>query len=122
MEVRLNHFKKLEVDVATTKKVNDKLFERLFLIERHCWKLFQYSQGDTLEIVGIPSSVDRDLSKSFTIVRFLTKIQFSNVVEFRLGSQDAVSSAVGSCRSPGGGSGGKPLKHFDLFWIWRTNK
>ena len=73
MEVRLNHFKKLEVDVATTKNVNDKLFERLFLIERHCWKLFQYSQGDTLEIVGIPSSVDRDLFKQFYYCPFFNK-------------------------------------------------
>ena len=59
---------------------------------------------------------------SFTIVRFLTNIEFSNFVEFRFGSQGAVSSAMGSCWSPGGGLGGKPLKHFDLFCIWRTNK
>ena len=49
---------------------------------------------------------------SCTNVRFLTKIEFSKVVKFRLGSQGAVSSAIGSCRSPGGGSGRKTPETF----------
>ena len=73
MEVRLNHFKKLEAAVATAKNVNDKRFERLFQTDRHCWRIFQYSQGDTLEIVGIPSSFDRNLSKQFYYCPFFNK-------------------------------------------------
>ena len=44
---------------------------------------------------------------SFTNVCFLTKTEFSNVVKCRWGSRGAVSSAVGSWQSLGGGWGEK---------------
>ena len=52
----LNHLKKLEADIAVFKTVNDRLVKRLVKTDRHCWENTQYSQRDTLEIVGIPNS------------------------------------------------------------------
>ena len=45
---------------------------------------------------------------SFTNVRFWSKIEFLNVAKCRWGSRAAVSSAMGSWQSRGGGSGVKP--------------
>ena len=77
-----------------------------------CLKIYQNSQENTF--AGI-------YPISFTNVRFLTKIEFSNVlfqkkkkknnheviVKYRWGSECGVSSAAGSWRSPGGVSGGE---------------
>ena len=53
----LDHSKKLEVDVAIVKNVNNKLVERVVVTERQFWENVQYSREDTLEVVGIPMSV-----------------------------------------------------------------
>ena len=58
VKVMLNHFKELEADVTTVRNVNDKLVERLVQTEKQYWENFQYYRGDTLELVGIPNSVD----------------------------------------------------------------
>ena len=52
---------------------------------------------------------------TFTNVRFWTKIEFSNVVKCRKGSQDAVSSTNGSWWSPAGGSEAKVTENLGLF-------
>ena len=43
-------------------------------------------------------------------VRFWTKIEFSNIVQWRWVRRDVVNSSVGSWQSPGGSSGGKALE------------
>ena len=58
----LGYFKKLEADLAVTKNVNSKLMERVVQTERQCWANAQYSRRDTIEVLGIPSSIrDQDL-------------------------------------------------------------
>ena len=58
----LGYFKKLESDLAVTKNVNSKLMDRLVQTERQCWANAQYSRRDTIEVIGIPSSIrDKDL-------------------------------------------------------------
>ena len=58
----LGHFKKLEADLAVTKNVNSKLMERVVQTEIQYWANAQYSRRDTIEIIGIPSSIrDKDL-------------------------------------------------------------
>ena len=58
----LGYFKKLEADLAVTKDVNSKPMERVVQTERHCWANAQYSRRDTVEVIGILSSIrDQDL-------------------------------------------------------------
>ena len=57
----LTHLKKLEADIAVVKIVNDRLVERIVKTERQCWENAQYSRRDTLEIVGIPGSIDNSV-------------------------------------------------------------
>ena len=58
----LGYFKKLEADLAVTKNVNSKLMERVVQTERQCWANAQYSRRDTIEVLGIPSSIrEQDL-------------------------------------------------------------
>ena len=58
----LRYFKKLKTDVVVTKNVNSKLIERVVQTERQCWANAQYSHRDTVEDIGIPSSIrDQDL-------------------------------------------------------------
>ena len=58
----LGYFKKLEADLAVTKNLNSKLMERVVQTERQCWANAQYSRRDTIEVIGIPSSIrDHDL-------------------------------------------------------------
>ena len=59
----LTHFKKLETDIAAVKTVNNRFVERLFKIKRQRWEEMQYSQQDTLEIVGISNSLDNSALK-----------------------------------------------------------
>ena len=54
----LTHLKKLEGDIAVVRTANDRLVERVVKTERQCWENAQYSRRDTLEIVGIPNSID----------------------------------------------------------------
>ena len=58
----LGYFKNLEADLAVTKNVNSKLMEMVVQTERQCWANAQYSRRDTIEVIGIPSSIrDKDL-------------------------------------------------------------
>ena len=58
----LRYFKKLEADLAATKNVNAKLLERVGQTERQCWPNTQDSCRDTIEVIGILSSlIDQDL-------------------------------------------------------------
>ena len=57
----LTHLKKLDADIAVVKTVNDRLVERVVKTERQCWKNAQYSRRYTLEIVGIPNSIDNSV-------------------------------------------------------------
>ena len=57
----LTHLKKFEVDIAVAKIVNDRLVERIVKTKRQCWKNAQYSRRETLEIVGIPGSIDNSV-------------------------------------------------------------
>ena len=54
----LTHLKMLEGDIAVVKTVNDRLVKRIVKTERQCWENAQYSRRDTLEIVGVPGSID----------------------------------------------------------------
>ena len=54
----LTHLKMLEEDISVVKIANDKLVERIVKIERQCQESAQYCWRDTLEIVGIPGSID----------------------------------------------------------------
>ena len=53
---------------------------------------------------------------------FLTRIEFSNVVNCSSGSRSAVRSATGLWRSPGEVSWSKTPEKCWSFYIWRTNK
>ena len=58
----LRYFKKLEADLAVTKNVNSKLMERVLQTKRQYWANAQYSRQETVEVIGIPSSIrDQDL-------------------------------------------------------------
>ena len=57
----LTHLKKLDADIAVVKTVNDRLVERVVKTERQCWENAQYSRRYTLEIVGIPNSIDNSV-------------------------------------------------------------
>ena len=57
----LTHLKKLKADIAVIKTVNNRLVERVDKTERQCWEKAQYSRRDTLEIVGIPNSIDNSV-------------------------------------------------------------
>ena len=53
----LDYSKKLEVDVAVVRNVNNKLGERVPAREHQCWENAQYSRRDALVVVEIPLSV-----------------------------------------------------------------
>ena len=53
----LAHSKKIEEDVAIAKNVNIKLVERVVSAECRCCEDAQYLRRNTLEVVGIPTSV-----------------------------------------------------------------
>ena len=57
----LTHLKKLEADIAAVRTVSDRLVEKVVKTERQCWENAQYSRRDTLEIVGIPNSIDNSV-------------------------------------------------------------
>ena len=48
----------MEANIAVVKIVNDTLVERIVKTERQCWENAQYFRSDTLEIAGIPGSID----------------------------------------------------------------
>ena len=57
----LTHFKRLEADIAVVRTVNNRLVEGLVKTESQCLKNAQYSWKNTLEIAGIPNSVDNSV-------------------------------------------------------------
>ena len=52
--------KRVDVDVAFVKNVNEKLVNQLIETERQCWANAQYSRRECLEVVGIPTSISND--------------------------------------------------------------
>ena len=63
-----DHSKKLEADLAIARNVNNKLVQRYVAANCQCWKNVQYSRRDTLEVVGIPTSVrDKVLEQKFVM-------------------------------------------------------
>ena len=69
----VTHFKKLEADIPVIRTVNDRLVERLVKTEGQCWRNSQYSQQNTLEIVGIPSAADNSVPEE-TVLGVFKKI------------------------------------------------
>ena len=67
------YLKKLEADIAVVKIVKDRLVERIAKTERQCWENAQYSRHDTLQIVGIPGSIDNSVLEE-TVRGIFTKI------------------------------------------------
>ena len=60
------YYEKLESDVIITKQVNNKLCNKMKLLERQCWANEQYSRLECLEISGVPEFViDNDLEEKF---------------------------------------------------------
>ena len=53
-------FSKYEADIAITKNANTLLSNQLIETERQCWANAQYSRRECIEIVGIPSSVEKE--------------------------------------------------------------
>ena len=53
----MKNFKKLESDVAVVKNVNNILCKS---VERQCWKNAKYTRRESVEVVGIPSSITDD--------------------------------------------------------------
>ena len=58
-----DHFSKLESELSVTKQVNSLLSRRLINIDRQCWANAQYSRREYLDIIGIPSEVEPDVSE-----------------------------------------------------------
>ena len=57
-------FCKLESDLHISRNVNDKLTDKLVVLERKCHANEQYSRRECLEILGIPAEVgDKDIEK-----------------------------------------------------------
>ena len=57
-------FCKLESDLHISRNVNDKLSDKLTVLERKCHANEQYSRRECLEISGIPAEVgDKDIEK-----------------------------------------------------------
>ena len=53
-------FSKYEADIAITKNANTLLSNQLIEAERQCWANVQYSRRECIEIMGIPSSVEKE--------------------------------------------------------------
>ena len=54
----LAHSKKLEANVAIARNVNCEFIEEAVAAERQYWEDAQYLRSDTLELMGIPTSVE----------------------------------------------------------------
>ena len=55
------NFQKLESDVSVIKNVNNILSKQISSTERQCWKNTQYSWRERVEVVGLPSSIDKKI-------------------------------------------------------------
>ena len=68
LKINLNELKtkfcKLESDLHISRNVDDKLSDKLVVLERRCHANEQYSRREYLEISGIPADVgDKDIEK-----------------------------------------------------------
>ena len=68
LKINLNELKskfcKLESDLHISRNVNDKLSDKLVVLEQKCHANEQYSRRECLEIWGIPAEVgDKDIEK-----------------------------------------------------------
>ena len=54
------NFRKLEFDLAISRKANDKFTQRLTLVEKKCWANEQCSRRECFEISGISESIQDD--------------------------------------------------------------
>ena len=57
----LTHLKMLEADIDVSRTVNDRLVERVVKAKIQCRENAQYSRRETLEVVGIPNSIDNSV-------------------------------------------------------------
>ena len=57
----LAYSKKLEAYLAIVRNVNSKLEDRAVATKRPCLENAQYSRRDTLEVVGIPTSIGENV-------------------------------------------------------------
>ena len=67
------NFSKLEPELSVTKQVNSLLLHRLVNMERHCWANTKYSRWECLDIIGIPSEVEPDVSEE-NVVNIFEKL------------------------------------------------
>ena len=51
---------KLEADLAISRSVNTKLWDRIISLERHCWSNSQYSRRECLEITVLPDDINNE--------------------------------------------------------------
>ena len=51
----------LEADIDVSRTVNDRLVERVVKAKSQCRENAQYSRRKTLEVVGIPNSIDNSV-------------------------------------------------------------
>ena len=83
-------FCKLESDLHISRNVNDKLSDKLTVLERKCHANEQYSRRECLEILGIPAEVgDKDIEKKElevldAIAPQLTQIWLRTVIVYPL--------------------------------------
>ena len=83
-------FRKLESDLHISMNVNDKLADKLVVLERKCYTNELYSRRECLEISGIPAELgDKDTEKKYW--RFsmqslpqLTRIWLRTVIAYPL--------------------------------------
>ena len=69
LKINLNKLKtkfcKFESDLYISRNVNDKLSDKLVVLERKCHANEQYSTKECLEVSGIPAEVgDKDIEKN----------------------------------------------------------
>ena len=57
-------FSKYEANIAITKNTNTILSNQLNETKRQCWGNAQYSRRECIQIVGIPSSVQKEILES----------------------------------------------------------
>ena len=80
-------FCKLESDLHISRNVNDKLSDKLTVLERKCHANEQYSRRECLEISGIPAEVgDKDIEKKVWMQSApqLTQIWLRTVIVYPL--------------------------------------
>ena len=80
-------FCKLKFDLHISRNVNDKLSDKLTVLERKCYANEQYSRRECLKILGIPAEVgDKDIEKKVWMqsAPLLTQIWLRTVIVYPL--------------------------------------